>query len=75
MLPPKDYQSSAAYLLMPRERIIGHLTDNRIDREESRRLAGILHVNESALVEHLYNTHLIDEVERDHLRISVKLRH
>ena len=74
----KRANAFAAYLLMPRERIIRHirhLMSNRIDREESRRLAGILHVNESALVEHLYNTHLIDEVNRDHLRISVKLRH
>ena len=65
----------AAYLLMPRDLIMRHLGyDNRLDTEEIWRLAGILHVNESPLVEHLYNIDLIDEFERDRLRTSIRRR-
>ena len=48
--------------------------DNRLDTEEIWRLADILHVNESPLVEHLYNIDLIDEFERDRLRASIRRR-
>ena len=65
----KRANAFAAYLLMPRVLIIRNLVyGRRVDREETGRLAGILHVNESPLVEHLYNIDLIDDVERDRLR-------
>ena len=67
----KRANAFAAYLLMPRERIFRNLTHgDRIDSDEVRRLAGALHVNETPLVEHLYNIDLIDDVERDHLRTA-----
>ena len=61
----------AAYLLMPRELIIRSFrVGDRTDNETIRWLAGILHVNESPLVEHLYNIDLIDETQRDWLRAA-----
>ena len=69
----KRANAFAAYLLMPRALIFRNLS-GRIDNEEVRRLADILHVNETPLVEHLYNINLIDDVERDRLRTSVRLR-
>lgn len=64
----------AAYLLMPRELIMrSFLVGDRIDIETVSRLAGTLHVNESPLVEHLYNIDLIDEIERDRLRTAVRV--
>ena len=71
----KRANAFAAYLLMPRDLIMRNLGyDNRLDTEEIWRLAGILHVNESPLVEHLYNIDLIDEFERDRLRTSIRWR-
>jgi hypothetical protein len=35
-------------------------------------IAGALHVADSALIEHLFNISLIDEVERDDLRTTVR---
>ena len=55
----------AAYLLMPRALIFAHLRDaNHIDRAEVQRLANRLQVNESALVEHLRNLGIINDVDR-----------
>ena len=71
----KRANAFAAYLLMPRDlvmRNLGH--DDRFNSEEVRRLASILHVNESPLVEHLYNLDMIDEYERDRLRSSIRRR-
>ena len=71
----KRANAFAAYLLMPRDLIMRNLGyDNRFDSEEIWRLADILHVNESPLVEHLYNIDLIDEFERDRLRMSIGRR-
>ena len=71
----KRANAFAAYLLMPRDLIVGNPGyGNRLDSEEIWRLADILHVNESPLVEHLYNIDLIDEFERDRLRMSIRRR-
>ena len=72
----KRANAFAAYLLMPRELIMRHFSlDAPSLADEIGRLAGILHVNESPLIEHLYNLDLIDEVERDKLRFSTGRRH
>ena len=69
----KRANAFAAYLLMPRDLITRNLGyDNRLDSEEIWRLADLLHVNESPLVEHLYNIDLIDGFERDRLRRSIR---
>ena len=71
----KRANAFAAYLLMPRDLIMRNLGhDDRFNSEEIWRLADILHVNESPLVEHLYNIDMIDEFERDHLRTSIRRR-
>lgn len=70
----KRANAFAAYLLMPRDLVVRHLEyGTRIDGEEARRLAALLHVNESALVEHLFNIGLIDYVEREQLRTVFRL--
>lgn len=69
----KRANAFAAYLLMPRGLVMSNLGhDDRFDSERTGRLASILHVNESPLVEHLYNIGLIDEVERDRLRSAFR---
>ena len=69
----KRANAFAAYLLMPRTLIAGNIVyGNRIDSEKLGRLAGILRVNESPLVEHLYNINLIGDVERARLRSSIR---
>ena len=72
----KRANAFAAYLLMPRELIVKMLVfDNGIDIEDIRRLAGILRVNESPLVEHLHNINLIGEIERDRFRAELRPPH
>ena len=67
----KRANAFAAYLLMPRDLVVRNLEcGTRIDDKETRRLAALLHVNESALVEHLFNIDLIGDVEREQLRIA-----
>ena len=69
----KRANAFAAYLLMPRTLIAGNMVyGNRLDNEQIGRLAGILRVNESPLVEHLYNINLIGDVERARLRTSIR---
>ena len=58
----------AAYLLMPRALVLMHLRDaNRIEKSDVQHLASELQVNESALLRHLRNLGLIDDVDRDRL--------
>jgi Zn-dependent peptidase ImmA (M78 family) len=66
----KRANAFAAMLLMPRDLVIRALTQvgRRIDGHAVNRLAGALHVSESALVEHLYNLDIIDEIQRESLR-------
>ena len=72
----KRANAFAAYLLMPRELIMRHLASNASSLpDEIGRLAGVLRVNESPLIEHLYNLDLIDEVKRDKLRFATGRRH
>jgi len=61
----------AAYLLMPREVI--QQWAHPLDEETSlRNLATRLQVNETALVEHLYNLDFIDEIQRENLRTTFR---
>lgn len=62
----------AAYALMPRHLVVRLFSDRSAEGERVVRLARTLHVNESALIEHLYNLDLIDEVERERLRTSFR---
>ena len=58
----------AAYLLMPRALVLAHLPDaNRIETSDVQHLASRLQVNKSALLRHLRNLGVIDEVERETL--------
>jgi len=67
--------ASAAYLLMPRELVV---------RGWQRKLAGgdpelsafaeRLQVNETALIEHLYNLDLIDEMARERMRAEFRIQ-
>ena len=55
----------AAYLLMPYGPLVAALeSDKAVDHASVDRLAGKLKVNHSALIEHLYNTGLIDDATR-----------
>ena len=72
----KRANAFAAYLLMPRELIMRHFAFDAPNlADEIGRLAGVLHVNESPLIEHLYNLDLLDAVERDKLRFPAGRRH
>ncbi|WP_316181479.1 ImmA/IrrE family metallo-endopeptidase [Bradyrhizobium sp. SZCCHNRI1009] len=62
----------AAYMLMPRELVMREWQHAKIDREFVSTLARRLHVNESALIEHIYNLDLIDELDRERLRTEFK---
>lgn len=65
----KRANAFAAYLLMPRELIERHLGDRLPGDEQSvRDVSAMLHVNESALVEHLYNLEFIGDYAREELR-------
>ena len=67
----KRANAFAAYLLMPRALIVRNLGDEgQLGREDVKRLAGLLHVNESSLVEHLFNIDLIGYEERERLRAA-----
>ncbi len=67
----KRANAFAAYLLMPRGLVHSSIRTNRIDDHELRRLATALHVNESALIEHLHNLDIIDDADRVRLRHRV----
>ncbi len=58
----------AAYVLMPRELVLRHFSGHGREPEAIIELAAALRVNETALIEHLYNIDLIDEVRREELR-------
>jgi Zn-dependent peptidase ImmA (M78 family) len=59
----------AAYLLMPRSLVArGWQHHFEASRAEFEAFASRLHVNETALIEHLYNLDLIDELARERLR-------
>lgn len=65
----KRANAFAAYLIMPRRLLARDLTQvGRIDRHIVARTARTLRVNESALLEHLYNLDFIDEWDRERLR-------
>ncbi len=56
----------AAYLLMPRELVVGALGSG--DSVEVHRVAAQLKVNQSALIPHMFNLGVIDSAQRDRLR-------
>jgi Zn-dependent peptidase ImmA (M78 family) len=65
----------AAYMLMPRELVVrGWHSQLEGDRAELSAFAERLHVNETALVEHLYNLDLIDEMARERMRAEFKIQ-
>jgi Zn-dependent peptidase ImmA (M78 family) len=70
----KRANAFGAMLLMPRQLVLKALPmDERpFAREVINRAATTLRVNESALVEHLYNLDLIDEIDRDRLRTAFR---
>lgn len=69
----KRANAFAAYLLMPRRLLTQHLTNvNRVDRHVVGRVSKELKVNESALVEHLYNLNFVDDWDRERLRIEYR---
>jgi Zn-dependent peptidase ImmA (M78 family) len=69
----KRANAFAAYLLMPRELILRHWSNaDGVQRDDVAELARKLGVNESALVEHLYNLDMIDEAEREYLRAEFR---
>jgi len=64
----------AAYILMPRALVVRHWrSQNYTSHAEFSALANKMHVNETALIEHLYNIELIDEIAREHLRKTFRL--
>lgn len=71
----KRANAFAAYLLMPRELVVRGW-HNRLEgsRAELSALAERLHVNETALIEHLYNLDLIDEMARERMRAEFKIQ-
>ncbi len=70
----KRANAFAAYLLMPPALVFDSVEGSRsIDREAVMQLAGTLQVSQSALVEHLYNLGLIDDVQRERLRAPAPL--
>ena len=67
----KRANAFAAMLLMPTAILRRSLPAGRLTYEAVREIADSLRVGVSALVEHLYNTEMIDELERDILRDAV----
>ena len=61
----------AAYMLMPRELVMRNW-HNELDSVVFSEFANRLHMNETALIEHLYNLDLIDEIARERLRASFR---
>lgn len=63
----------AAYLLMPRELLVrGWQPDFEVNRLAFEGFANRLQVNETALIEHLYNLRLIDDLARERLRAAFR---
>lgn len=62
----------AAYVLMPRDLVVRLFDEEAAEPESVIRLAQKLHVNETALIEHLYNLDLIDETRRERLRTQFR---
>ena len=64
----KRANAFAAMFLMPRSLLTRSFPTGKIDEEAVISAADAMQVGISALVEHLFNTSMIDEVERDRLR-------
>jgi len=65
----------AAYLLMPRELIVrGWQRQLEGNRYQVSAFAERLQVNETALIEHLYNLDLIDEMARERMRAEFRIQ-
>jgi len=62
----------AAYVLMPRGLVVRIFDGQGSEADSITHIAQTLHVNETALIEHLYNLDLIDEVRRERLRIQFR---
>jgi Zn-dependent peptidase ImmA (M78 family) len=68
----KRANAFAAMLLMPRELLRRSTRLDDLTQETVRAVAETLQVGASALIEHLYNTSMIDELKRDELRALVR---
>ena len=70
----KRANAFGAMLLMPRPIVLKVLSTDKkpLTREAIKEAAAALRVNETALVEHIYNLDLIDEIDRDRLRASFR---
>jgi hypothetical protein len=64
----KRANAFAAMFLMPRSLLHRAFMHSKIDENNIVTAAGSMKVGLSALVEHLYNTSMIDEFERDRFR-------
>lgn len=67
----KRANAFAAMLLMPRglvRKVLVRMDSGRLDSERIAEAAQFMRVGRSALIEHLYNLNMIDEMERDGLR-------
>jgi Zn-dependent peptidase ImmA (M78 family) len=64
----KRANAFAAMLLMPRDLVRRSTRLDDLTQETVRAAAEALQVGASALIEHLYNTSMIDELKRDELR-------
>lgn len=67
----KRANAFAAWFLMPRQLLLRHLSPaHTIGPEEIRRISSELQVNDSALIEHLYNIDFIGDWDRERLRVA-----
>jgi Zn-dependent peptidase ImmA (M78 family) len=67
----KRANAFAAMLLMPRDLVRRSLPEDALDSEGLRQAAQTMQVGATALIEHLYNISMIEEIERDELRASL----
>lgn len=68
----KRANAFAAMLLMPRDLVRRSVPLEKLTKDTVIAAAATLEVGVSALVEHLYNTCMIDEFKRDELRIALR---
>ncbi|MBV9786277.1 MAG: ImmA/IrrE family metallo-endopeptidase [Acidisphaera sp.] len=70
----KRANAFAAMLLMPRDLVRRSMPIEALDRDGLFHAASLMRVGPSALLEHLYNIDLLDEILRDELRTLVSAR-
>jgi len=68
----KRANAFAAMLLMSRDLLCRSIPPGEVTADTLREAAEVLQVGTSALVEHLYNTSMVDEFKRDELIVRVR---